>query len=503
MKSLKLFSWSNTFRFEKEKKTSGSEASAQTSTHAGQVFILGAQQAKRKDKLIQEFALDWQKSELQNSTKDVLQFMSNRGPIWIVMARKGTSLRNMNALTSESAYSQLRDFSGSLVASFKSLGLKKVFYHFDGLDPKSFEAVIMGMDLASYQYKLMESPSPFADLPEVVIPMLNVGLKKVFDYAQVKARAVNRARHLVNMPPNECNPETIEKMLKAVLPKNLKIEVWQQERLAKENMYLHISVGQGSAIPPRMVRMSYRPTGRKKSEPIAFVGKGITFDTGGLDIKPSSAMRLMKKDMGGAASILSLALFAAEAKIDQACDFYLALAENSVDQNSFRPSDVYVSRAGFRVEIDNTDAEGRLVLADVLDVAVTHKEEPSLVIDVATLTGACRVALGTEVAGLFSNDDKLAKDLMRRSHEVGDYCWQLPMVERYFGSYSSAFADFKNSGDGMGGAITAALFLQKFVRGKKWAHLDAYCWNDKPTGSLSFVGGSGQTVQLLMNFLEG
>lgn len=498
MKSLKLFSWSNTFRFEKEKKPS----SLGGTIHAGQVYILGAQQSKQKDKLIQELALDWQKSDLQKSSKDVLHFMSAQGAIWIVLARKAKPLHSANALTGESAYSQLRDLSGSLVTSFRSIGLKKVFYHFEGLDPKSFEAVVMGMDLASYQYKLMESPNPFVDLPEVVIPMLNSSLKKIFDSAQVKARAVNRARHLVNMPPNLCNPETIEKMLKAILPKNLKMEVWQKERLIKENMHLHLSVGQGSATPPRMIRLSYRPMGRKKSAPIAFVGKGITFDTGGLDIKPSSGMRLMKKDMGGAASVLSLALFAAEAKLDQACDFYLALAENSVDQNSFRPSDVYASRAGYRVEIDNTDAEGRLVLADVLDVAVTHKEEPSLVIDVATLTGACRVALGTEVAGLFSNDDKLAKELMRRSHEVGDYCWQVPLVERYFGSYSSAFADFKNSGDGMGGAITAALFLQKFVRGKKWAHLDAYCWNDKPTGSLSFVGGSGQTVQLLMSFLE-
>jgi len=495
VKSLKLFSWSSTFRFEK--------ASDKNIASAGQVFCLGAKQQKRKNEIIKSYALAWQQKDLLDSNKETLQFSSEQGPVWILIEKSSNPLPNRNALIGESSYSTLRDNAGSLVSSFKAHGLKKVVFHFEQLSNQSLEALILGMDLASYSYKSMNSASPFHDFPLVVLPPLTASQKSIFDLAQKKAKAVNRARHLVNMPPNECNPETMEKMIKAALPKNLKMEVWDHQRLAKENMHLHLSVGQGSKTPPRMIRLRYRPAS-SKAKPIAFVGKGITFDTGGLDIKPSSAMRLMKKDMGGSASITALALFVAEANLKQACDFYLALAENAVGENSFRPSDVYLSRAGFQVEIDNTDAEGRLVLADVLDVAVTQKgkDEPEVVVDVATLTGACRVALGTEVAGLFCNDDKLSEQLVQSGHQTGDFCWQLPMVERYFSAYSTPFADFKNSGESMGGAIAAALFLQKFVKGKKWAHLDAYCWNDKPTGSLTLAGGSGQTVQLLINWLE-
>jgi leucyl aminopeptidase len=176
-----------------------------------------------------------------------------------------------------------------------------------------------------------------------------------------------------------------------------------------------------------------------------------------------------------------------------------------VDAKAMRPSDLYRSRAGYLVEIDNTDAEGRLVLADVLDVAATKKgaDEPEIIIDIATLTGAIKVALGADVAGLFTNDDQLAQQLQIAGQVSGEANWRMPLVQKYFGSMSSNFADFKNSADGFGGAITAALFLEKFCHGVKWAHLDVYCWNDKPTGSLSFAGGSGQPVQSMIEWLKG
>jgi leucyl aminopeptidase len=215
-------------------------------------------------------------------------------------------------------------------------------------------------------------------------------------------------------------------------------------------------------------------------------------------------MRLMKKDMGGAASIVGLATWVAEMKYPGPCDFYLALAENAVDANSFRPSDVCVARNGMSVEIDNTDAEGRLVLADALDVAVTQKgvDEPEVVIDVATLTGAIKVGLGVDIAGLFSNDDELAESLTTAGQRAGDLNWRMPLFDKYWGEMSSPFADCKNSGGSFGGAITAALFLQKFVRGKKWAHLDVYAWADKAQGALGAQGGSGQPVQALIEYLE-
>ncbi|MGZ3690904.1 MAG: leucyl aminopeptidase family protein, partial [Pseudobdellovibrio sp.] len=314
-------------------------------------------------------------------------------------------------------------------------------------------------------------------------------------------------RHLVNLPPNDINPATIEALIKKDLQFNaaaVKIDVWDAKKLDQENMHLHLAVGKGSDTPPRMVHIKYRPKKKSSKKPIAFVGKGITFDTGGLDIKPSAGMRLMKKDMGGAAAVIGLAYWAIQSKYDRACDFYLALAENSVDAKSMRPSDVYKSRAGFLVEIDNTDAEGRLVLADVMDVAAKQAgaDAPEYLIDLATLTGAIKVALGADVAGLFSNDDKLATQLQNAGQATGEPNWRMPLVQKYFSSMSSNFADFKNSGEGFGGAITAALFLEKFCNGVKWAHLDIYSWTDKVQGPFAAAGASGQPVQSLIHWLK-
>jgi len=316
---------------------------------------------------------------------------------------------------------------------------------------------------------------------------------------------VNMARHLVNLPPNELNPKTFAEIASKCASTHLKVAVWDSKKLQQEGMGLHASVGQGSENGPCMVHLKYRPSKKSKLKPIAFVGKGITFDTGGLDIKPSSGMRLMKKDMGGAASVLAMAAWAAEDHYPGPLDFYLALAENSVDGKSFRPSDVVTARNGMKVEIDNTDAEGRLVLADVLDVACKQKgaDEAEYVIDIATLTGAIKVGLGAEIAGLFSNDDELAAALTQAGQRAGDLNWRMPLYEKYWGEMSSPFADFKNSGGGFGGAITAALFLQRFVSGKKWAHLDIYAWTDKAQGPLLSSGANGQPVQCLIEFLLG
>lgn len=497
MRSLKILNWSSSFRF--ESKNNADEQKPST----GYVYILSKKEKKIKDNLIENWAPDWQVQELMDQDKPILHFITSFGAVFIIQEKDAAKKNAATQAMSESAYVIMRDSAGVFLQQCKSLQLKEIKIYPGQITPAHFEAFVLGLDMATYSFKSAGLAEPFKDLPAVKIEFLNAGFKKAFDQAQIKARAVNRARHLVNLPPNECNPQTIEDMLKKSLPTSLKMEVWDEKRLKKENMNLLLAVGAGSEHGPRLIRLRYRPTGSKNKKVIAFVGKGITFDTGGLDIKPSSAMRLMKKDMGGSASICALALFAAESKISQPCDFYLSLAENSVDGKSFRPSDVYVSRSGISVEIDNTDAEGRLVLADALDVAASEQgaHEPQLIVDVATLTGACRVALGAEVAGLFSNDDELAQKLFAAGHEVGDYSWQLPLVDRYFSSYNSPFADLKNSGESFGGAILAALFLQKFVKNTKWAHLDAYCWTDKTSGVYSAAGGSGQTVQMLMNYL--
>lgn len=379
------------------------------------------------------------------------------------------------------------------------------------LAEQTIKGLIYGLELASYQFvkalkEQKESPIQISFLFQG--KKINDGQKKqiekYFHEALLVAQSVQTARHLVNLPPNIVNPESLEKIIKSDLglSKKSKIEVWSYQKCVAEGLGLLTAVGQGAEHLPRLIKISYRPQGNKNKQPIAFVGKGITFDTGGLDIKPSSAMRLMKKDMGGAAAIIGLAKWVDQSQCKQACDFYLAIAENAVDAKSMRPSDVYKSHAGYLVEIDNTDAEGRLVMADAMSVAVSQKEKPSCLIDVSTLTGAIKVGLGADVAGLFSNSESLARQLHEAGQKVGEPNWIMPLVKKYGPSLNSNFADFRNSADGFGGAITAALFLEKFVNDTPWAHFDIYAWTDKAEGCFSQPGGNGQAVLTLIKFLK-
>lgn len=479
----------------------------QVSQTKGWVFVLNetpsllTENAKKVNFLIETFALPWQKQSLLKSTQDNYYFQTQYGPIWIVRYRSGKS--NHSNFFSESIYTWSRENLGSLFSHFKVHKLSEVYIYFADKSPEFLIGGFVGFDLVDYNFKKVNKDSEKNSEKKENLPLLYINYfdKSVLQEAQNRSQSVNLCRHFVNLPPNQLGPEDFVKKVKALgIPKNLKIQVWDQEKLKKENMNLHLAVGQGSVQKPQLLRLSYTQPKNKKT--IAFVGKGITFDTGGLDIKPSSAMRLMKKDMGGAACILGLANYVAQKSWKYNFEFYIALAENSVDAKSFRPSDVVTSRAGLIVEIDNTDAEGRLVLADSLDLATKESKDLEAVINVATLTGAIKVALGADVAGLFSNDDHLSEKLMNSAQSSGDLCWRMPLVEKYFSSLNSSFADFKNSSEGFGGAITAALFLQKFVNGKKWAHLDIYAWNDKPTGSLAFAGGSGQGVQLLIDYIN-
>lgn len=469
------------------------------------IYFFGAKESGNKQKnlqaLVETHALDFQIDELSKSDGKNIHFVGRNGPVWIVFESVQTATDHAGLLN-ESSYAFARDQFGLIFGQIKNLKLKSVSIYFQGAAAEAAEGAIVGLELASYGFlKLLKPP---AEKTESIKIQLNIK-PDVLKSALKKASAVQLSRHLVNLPPNLINPATVEKIVHDLpFSKNTRINVWDEKKCEQEGMGLLLAVGAGSATSPRLIHIKYRPVKAKAKKPIAFVGKGITFDTGGLDIKPSSAMRLMKKDMGGAASVLALAYWVDSIKYDRPCDFYLALAENSVDGFSMRPSDVYKSRAGFLVEIDNTDAEGRLVLADAIDVAVKQKgaDEPEYVIDIATLTGAIKVALGTDVAGLFSNDDKLAQQLTLAGQRSGELNWRMPLVQKYFSSMNSQFADFRNSGESFGGAITAALFLQKFANGKKWAHLDVYCWSDKTNGALAAGVASGQPVQSMIEWLE-
>lgn len=497
-----FFSWLKNVKSVKPQK-SKSAASKKVSKKVlkAHVYLLSEDNKALKTELVQKHASIWEQAQLETSLSPLLFFKGHDGPVWI-LALPEEKTTHHEGLLAESDYAKCRDFAGLVVSQLKSIKVDQVDVHFWGTDDSADLGFLTGLDTAIYNFKEVGGQPPALVNTPLSLRKTHHPLdESLIRKAQARAAAMNLARHLVNLPPGEKTPSQFVSWVRKVKwSKSSKITIWKETQLKKEKCHLLLAVGQGSPDAAQLVKISYRPKNKPSRKPVAIVGKGITFDTGGLDIKPSQAMRLMKKDMGGAASTLALAQWVDQVQYEHPVDFYLALAENAVDGKSMRPGDVYKSRAGLTVEIDNTDAEGRLVLADALDVAAQNS--PEVIIDLATLTGACRVALGVEIAGLFSNDDDLARELTLAGQNAGDSNWRLPLVDRYFSAYSSPFADFKNSGEAFGGAITAALFLQKFVKNTKWAHLDMYSWVDRPNGIFTAAGGNAQCVQALIHWLE-
>ncbi len=295
--------------------------------------------------------------------------------------------------------------------------------------------------------------------------------------AALQAAATGLVRDLVNRPAADCGPNALEAEAKRIA-KAHKAEVTVTSGEALETGYPLIhAVGKAAMRDhaPRLIEIEW---GDPRHPRVAIVGKGITFDSGGLDIKPASGMRIMKKDMGGAAHALALAELIMAAHLPVRLHMLVAAAENSIAGNAFRPGDILKSRKGITVEIDNTDAEGRLVLADALTKAIEDK--PSLIIDFATLTGAARVALGPDLPAMFSNNDEFADALLASAKATTDPLWRMPLWAPYSDMLDSDIADTSNSGGAFAGAVTAALFLQKFVPDDvPWVHLDTYAW--RPT----------------------
>jgi leucyl aminopeptidase len=294
------------------------------------------------------------------------------------------------------------------------------------------------------------------------------------------ADGVNLARRLVNTSPDDIYPQTFADECAAVAGRTgLEIEIWDEERLARERCQAILAVGRGSSRPPRLVLLRYRGAGRLGHHPavaddapdLALVGKGVTFDSGGLSLKPSESMLTMKCDMSGAAAVLGAAATIAALRLPINLVAGIGLVENMTGPAAYKLGDVITARSGTTIEVHNTDAEGRIVLADVLDVIRGLK--PGRIVDLATLTGACVVALGTDVAGLFTNDQPWCDAVAAAARSVGEPVWQLPMYPEYDEQIKSEVADIKNGGDGRwGGAITAAKFLERFVGDVPWTHVD-------------------------------
>jgi leucyl aminopeptidase len=305
-------------------------------------------------------------------------------------------------------------------------------------------------------------------------------------------------RDLVNTPTNDMGPDALHAAAEKVARENGAVfEAIVGDELIAQNYPLIHAVGRAAAQAPRLLHLSWGDAGAPR---LALVGKGVTFDTGGLDIKPSAGMRLMKKDMGGAAHALALAQAVMQSGLKVKLDVYLAVVENAISADAFRPGDVIVSRKGPTVEIDNTDAEGRLILADALTRAC--EEEPALLLDFATLTGAARTALGPDLPPFFTGDDALAAELAQAALDTADPIWRMPLWDAYEGDMDSSIADMKNTGDGaFAGAIFGALFLRRFVNVASWAHFDVYAWapREKPSRP---QGGEAQALRACLKVIK-
>jgi leucyl aminopeptidase len=354
------------------------------------------------------------------------------------------------------------------------------------MKPEQAAAVASGLRLRAYKfdrYKTKKKDGEDAPLRADVSFAVDdiAAARKAFSPDAHVVDGVITARDLVNEPPNVLFPD---------------VEILDVKAMTKLGMGALLGVSQGSARPGRTVIMRWNG-GKRGDQPVAFVGKGVCFDTGGISIKPAGSMEDMKGDMGGAACVVGLmqALAARKAKVNAVGA--IGLVENMPDGNAQRPGDIVTSMSGQTIEIINTDAEGRLVLADVLWY-VAKKFKPKFMVDLATLTGAIMVALGTEHAGLFSNNDELAERLTRAGLATGERVWRMPLGAEYDKQIDSQFADMKNTGGRHGGSITAAQFLQRFVDDTPWAHLDiAGTAMGAPKSEINQSWGSGYGVRLL------
>ncbi len=407
-------------------------------------------------------------------------------------------------LLDTSNYSFARDHAGALYLQAEEMGCTIAHLHGFEIEYDELLGSLLGFEIAAYDFKKQAKPLTLSASYQGELP--KEALKEAHKNARAVGRATNIGRMLVDTPPGDKRPDDYAQAVNAYFKtkSGMTVSIWNDKRLLKEGMGCMMGVGQGSTQLPRLVHLRYRPSKARDIQPVAFVGKGITFDTGGLNLKGGANMRLMKKDMGGSAALVGLASWLVDSKSDFPCDIYLALAENSVDSHSFRPSDVLTARNGKTVEIDNTDAEGRLVMADALCVAseAKGKDKPQFLIDVATLTGAIKVGLGDDIGGLFSNNDDLAFILQSCSQISGDPLWRMPLMESQLSKLKSDVADIANSSSGFGGAIRAAMFLREFTGDIPWAHLDIYGWNPARQKGYRGAGGSGQAVQCLAQFIS-
>ena len=363
------------------------------------------------------------------------------------------------------------------------------------------EQVVLAAGETFYRFEHLKSQKDESG-PSLKKLVLAVAESKAAAPAVARAQAIvngmNLAKDLGNLPGNHCTPAYLAEQAKELAKTyRLKLEVLEEKDMAKLGMGSLLSVAKGSELPPKFIVLQYRG-GAKGAKPVVLVGKGITFDSGGISLKPAAEMDEMKYDMSGAASVLGTLKAVAEMKLSLNVVGLIPACENMPSGRANKPGDIVTSMSGQTIEVLNTDAEGRLILCDALTYA--ERFEPAAVIDIATLTGACVIALGHVVSGLLANDEDLAREVYQAGETSGDRCWQLPLLDEYQEQLKSNFADMANIGGRPAGTITASAFLSRFAKKYKWAHLDiaGTAWK-----SGKEKGSTGRPVPLLVHFLAG
>ena len=404
-------------------------------------------------------------------------------------------------------------FGGLLVPYFENIKSEKISIYAENVKGVkiSYDNIILnlasGIQLKSYsfkKYKKSKENKESKSLKNVEFVTSNsIKLKKSFTNFDAVTKGVFFARDLLHEPPNVLNPVNLALRAKELSKLNLKVNILDVKRMKKLGMGALLGVGMGSAIPSRLITVEWNGNPKSKSPPLGLVGKGVTFDTGGYSIKPSAGMEEMKMDMGGSALVLGVMKALALRKSKSNVVGVIGAVENMVSSNAQRPSDIVKSMSGKTIEVLNTDAEGRLVLADALWYC-QEKYKVKKMINFATLTGAIIVALGNFYAGLFSNSDKLSENLTKSGKNTDEKIWRFPLGKEYDDLLNCDIADVKNiTGTGGAGSITAAQFLQRFVKKDvEWAHLDiaGVTWLDKDQ-PLSKKGGTAFGVRLIDNYI--
>lgn len=471
-----------------------SVSSAQPTTVRADVLILGI----RNEEDRAGFADQLESLKFTGKKGQVQKFLSggaSRAPIVVAVG-----------LPAEPSGEDLRRAAARAVRTVSAYPHIAVALHPSSID--EVEAIAEGIQMGVYRYDAYKTAEDTDDETRVASTSILTAFSRqtrtarALDRAAVVSAAVCQARDWVNAPPGDLKPADFARQItERVNDKaegRLDVSVWDEKRLAKERCGGMLAVGAGSVSPPRMVRLTYRPENPRGH--IALVGKGITFDSGGLSLKPGSSMMTMKCDMGGAAAVVAAAIAIARLELPVSVTAFACLAENMPSGSATRPGDVLTMRNGKTVEVLNTDAEGRLVLADGLSLA--SEAEPDVIVDAATLTGACVVALGERTAGILSDHDEVREELVRAATNCGESMWPLPIVEEMHEKvHSSTIADLRqHNPKPAGGTLFAAAFLREFTGDTPWGHLDIAgpAFNDNSAWDYTPSGGTGVGVRTLV-----